>query len=284
VDELDPGSLLAGLRARQREQRAPHACEPVALALDVADEEVALVGQLLRPRLQDLDRRRDRREGRPELVRRVRDELALGPLPSLARGDVLEAHQRADARSGEVEDRGGGHLHEELLASGLDPDPLAERGLPVHDGAAQGPARGRKGVAAVGGEASEVVDRRQHAQQTDGGRVLPRDAPFCVREHDRGGEVVEHDAKPGLLRLERPARLFERGPLEAEAPVRDAQLLHARLEGVERLVQDGAGLGPGAEALAQELQLACERIEPARPPPRRLGRRRRALHRLSMLP
>ena len=93
-DRLDARPLLPGVRARERQQRAGEPRQPRRLALDVAEEAVALGGILLRARLEHLDRADDRRQRRAQLVRRVRDELALGELAPLLLGQVVEHDQR----------------------------------------------------------------------------------------------------------------------------------------------------------------------------------------------
>ena len=72
--------------------------QPGRLALDVAEEEVALGVEVLRPRLKDLDRARDRGQRRAQLVRGVRDELALASLAALALGDVDQDEDRGRLR------------------------------------------------------------------------------------------------------------------------------------------------------------------------------------------
>ena len=79
-------------RARARASSIARArrASRAGLALDVREEAVALDGILLRAGLQHLDRADDRRQRRAQLVRRVRDELALGELAPLLLGQVVE--------------------------------------------------------------------------------------------------------------------------------------------------------------------------------------------------
>ena len=99
--------LLAGVRAGERQQRAREAREPRGLALDVGEEAVALDGIVLRARLQHLDGADDRRQRRAQLVRRVRDELALGELAPLLLGQVVEhdQHRVALGLRGDADER-----------------------------------------------------------------------------------------------------------------------------------------------------------------------------------
>ena len=94
LDRLDAWLLLSGVRARQRQHRAGESRQPAGLALDVAEETVALGGILLGAGLEHLDGADDRRERCAELVRRVRDELALGELSPLLLGQVVDDEQR----------------------------------------------------------------------------------------------------------------------------------------------------------------------------------------------
>ena len=87
------GCSWPGVRARERQQRAREPREPRRLALDVGEEAVALDRIVLRARLQHLDRADDRRQRRAQLVRGVRDELALGELAALLLGQVVEHDQ-----------------------------------------------------------------------------------------------------------------------------------------------------------------------------------------------
>ena len=94
LDRLDARLLLPGVRARERQHRAREPRQPSRLALDVAEEAVALDGILLRAGLEHLDGADDRRQRRAQLVRGVRDELALGQLPPLLLGQVVDDEQR----------------------------------------------------------------------------------------------------------------------------------------------------------------------------------------------
>ena len=94
LDRLDARRLLPGVRAGEREHRAGEPRQPAGLALDVAEEAVALDGILLRAGLEHLDRADDRRQRRAQLVRRVGDELALGELAPLLLGEVVDDEQR----------------------------------------------------------------------------------------------------------------------------------------------------------------------------------------------
>jgi len=82
------------VRAGQRQHRAREPGEPARLALDVAEEAVARHGILLRAGLEHLDGADDRRQRRAQLVRRVRDELALGQLAPLLLGQVVDDQER----------------------------------------------------------------------------------------------------------------------------------------------------------------------------------------------
>ncbi len=62
--------------------------------LDVTEEAVALVRDLARPGLEPLDRTRDRRQRRPQLMSGVVDELALGAPPLFSLRDVRHHEQR----------------------------------------------------------------------------------------------------------------------------------------------------------------------------------------------
>jgi len=106
-DLLGPWPLLHGVRARERQERASEARQPVRLALDVREEAVALCRVVLRARLQHLDRADDRRQRRAQLVRGVRDELALGELAPLLLGEVVEhdQHRVALGLRGDADER-----------------------------------------------------------------------------------------------------------------------------------------------------------------------------------
>ena len=98
-DGLELERLVPRLGPREREQRAPQPPEPERLPLDQREEAVALDRVVLRARLQHLERGLDRGQRRAELVRRVRDELALGALAPLALRDVGDDEDRV-ARPG----------------------------------------------------------------------------------------------------------------------------------------------------------------------------------------
>ena len=80
-----PACARASVEESARETR-----EPLGLALDVREKAVALGRMILCARLQHLDRADDRRQRRPKLVRRVRDELAFRKLAPLLLGQVVE--------------------------------------------------------------------------------------------------------------------------------------------------------------------------------------------------
>ena len=75
--------LLTGLRAGEDEHRVEQPLEPGRRLLDVAQESVAGLRVVLGAVLQDLDRARDRRHRRPQLMRGVLDEV-LFHLPALS--------------------------------------------------------------------------------------------------------------------------------------------------------------------------------------------------------
>ena len=93
LDRLDPRQLLSRVRAGERQHRPGEPREPARLPLDVGEEAVPLGGILLRSRLQHLDGADDCRQRRAQLVRGVRDELALGELPPLLLGQVVDDEQ-----------------------------------------------------------------------------------------------------------------------------------------------------------------------------------------------
>ena len=93
LDRLDPRQLLSRVRAGERQHRPGEPREPAGLPLDVGEEAVPLGGILLRSRLQHLDGADDCRQRRAQLVRGVRDELALGELPPLLLGQVVDDEQ-----------------------------------------------------------------------------------------------------------------------------------------------------------------------------------------------
>ena len=90
---LDARPLLAACaRASVSSARASRASRSASRSM-WREETVALDGVVLRARLQHLDRADDRRQRRAQLVRRVRDELALGELAPLLLGQVVEHDQ-----------------------------------------------------------------------------------------------------------------------------------------------------------------------------------------------
>src|SRR4029450_10498853 len=81
-DDLVARSLDARLRARKDEERLGEACQPVSLAIDVPEEDVAF-GIVLRTSLQHVDRADDRSQGALQLVCCIGHELTLCSLLTL---------------------------------------------------------------------------------------------------------------------------------------------------------------------------------------------------------
>ena len=94
----EPKRLLTRLSAREREQCSNQAAETSRLPVDHRQEAVTIGWILLRAELKRLHGVGDRREGGPELVSGVGDELPLRPLPSLSGRDVGE-DQESEGRA-----------------------------------------------------------------------------------------------------------------------------------------------------------------------------------------
>ena len=77
LDPLQGQGLLAHLCAREQQERVRQAVQSRAMVAEVVEEAITLFRHVLRTRLEDLECADHRSERRPELVSRVRDELAL---------------------------------------------------------------------------------------------------------------------------------------------------------------------------------------------------------------
>ena len=137
---------LAGLDARDVEEVVDEVDEPVGRLqrdrdeLELARREVVVLG-----RLQQLDEALDRRQRAAQLVRRRRDEVALGLLEARALGDV--AQRPDDAALGAREARRGDRDRDAVV---LDGDLAGQRGV----------ERRQRARAAVGRAARAQLARR----------------------------------------------------------------------------------------------------------------------------
>ena len=107
-DLLATRNLLVRLGPSQHEQRRCQSVQAARLPLNMADEPVTLLWHFAGSGLQTLDRTRDRRQRRSQLVGGVRDELALRAAAPLSIRDIVQHEQhrlRASRRDpGELED------------------------------------------------------------------------------------------------------------------------------------------------------------------------------------
>jgi len=71
----DSGLLIARLEAGEDQKRVEQALEASGVALDVLEKAVSLLPVVLGAGLKDLDRARDRGDGRAQLMGRVLDEV-----------------------------------------------------------------------------------------------------------------------------------------------------------------------------------------------------------------
>ena len=98
--EAEHEAGIPTLRPGEGEHRLRKPHEPVRLELDVAEEAVAGIRQLLCAGLQHLDRGRDGRDRRAQLVSSVDDELAVCLLAAAAVAQVLDRAGHAAAGHG----------------------------------------------------------------------------------------------------------------------------------------------------------------------------------------
>ena len=92
--ELDVGRLEVGPLARELDEVRDEQAHLLELADDVAEQRLALLVREVAPAGEHLDVRAQARQRRPQLVRGVRDELALRALRLLERGQ-----HRVEARA-----------------------------------------------------------------------------------------------------------------------------------------------------------------------------------------
>ena len=210
------------MRTRERQQSAREPREPLGLALDVREKAVALGRIILRARLQHLDRADDRRQRRPKLVRRVRDELAFRKLAPLLLGQVVEHDHhrvalglRRDADERERTLLVGPHVR------------LRERRPGVEEARskfAQRERRPRLGQLVALGEA-----HAEHAPRLGIGELHDE---LLVDGDDAFVQPLEQHAEPVALALDMPERTPKLPPHAVEA-------LRERAELVAELVADG---------------------------------------------
>ena len=248
-DGLDARRLGPRVGAREREHRPREARETPRLALDVGEEAVALDGILLRAGLQDLDRADDRRQRRAQLVRGVRDELALGELAPLLLGEVVDDEQRPvgvglgrDADDAVRVVLVGRHVHVGGRRA------LLEERLRELAEAEAGPRLGQR-----------VSLREPSAEQPPrlGVRVVD-DEILVDREHSLV-QALEQQLQSVALGLEAPERAAELAPHPVEALREQAELVaeavvQRRLEVAarDRLRRDGQPPQPQRDQLREE--------------------------------
>ena len=191
----------------------------------MAEEPIALDRVVLRPRLQHLDRAADRGQRRAKLVRRVRDELALGALAALALGHVGQhEHGRLDARLDRDADDAVGVL-------GVGGRTRLER-----DRAATEEADRERSQRRLAPRVGQLVARGQRVGPQDPSRRAVRvaDREIAVDEHDAlvqaleqvlepmvlGGQLLERLAQPLAHAVDRHAEIAELvAPLRLELDV-----------------------------------------------------------------
>ncbi len=149
----------ARLRPGECEQAARDPRQAGRVALDVREEVVAFARTILRSGLQHLHRRRDRRQRRPELMRRVPDELVQGPRVRVAAGDLLDDEhcrlRRLGRDAGDAEEQPR-VAHDLVGDAGAEPDELLRH------------------------EPEAWIELGAHARRV----VAEQDASVLVREHD----------------------------------------------------------------------------------------------------
>ncbi len=235
--------------ASEREHRPREARETPRLALDVGEEAVALGGILLRAGLENLDRADDRRERRAQLVRGVRDELALGELAPLLLGEVVDDEERPVG----VGLRRDPDDAVRVVLVGRDVDvrrrrALLEEGLRELAEPEAGPRLGQR-----------VSFREPAAEQPPrlGVRVVD-DEILVDREHSFV-QALEEELETVALGLEPAERAAELPPHPVEALCEQTELVaeavaHRRLEVAtrDRLRRDGQPPQPQRDQLREE--------------------------------
>ena len=127
------------LHAGEQQQRMREPAESADFAFEIAEEHLAVGGNVLRARLQDVDRRGHRGQWRQQLVRGVRDELALcahafGHLASRDKDQI--GALRGDPREAALE--------QEPVSLAMQQPELAELGTPLGQAEREGLAHARR--------------------------------------------------------------------------------------------------------------------------------------------
>jgi hypothetical protein len=308
LDEVDR-RVLAQLGPCEREETSGEPRQPFRVPFDVREEAVALFRLVLRPGLQRLDGRRDSCERRPELVRRVAQELVHNAFLAVVRTDVLDEHQGrvvarsshpADAQHSVVGERDLDRTHgrRELDEPARDRSKLGRRArgeVGAFPDRVRAEDRARAGVrehdAAVLVEGDDPGREAHHERvelrrfvlllAADRGRdpqwIRPREG--LERDDERLLRVerpqLERDAASGLEAAELSSQVaalverHERGERHADQA---APIVAEQRRRSSVRLDDRPFVVEGEQAVVRRVEQAAQRARDARPPDPRLSR------------